>query len=124
MRGLAHAPEVCQFDFERAWLIEHLAQQTGIAGVVLDKKNSDGFFCSSLCNGREFDNGQPEIVDSLDDFQELVQVHRLGDVAVGMKLVTPQDVLFSRQGGQDYHRDTLQSATQPNFFKNPPSRLL
>ena len=44
MRGLAHAPEVCQFDFERAWLIEHLAQQTGIAGVVLDKKNSDGFF--------------------------------------------------------------------------------
>jgi len=38
----------------------------------------------------------------------MVQIHRLGDVTVGVQIVSPQDVLLSLGSGKHYHRDSLE----------------
>jgi hypothetical protein len=39
---------------------------------------------------------------------ELLQVHRLRDVAVGVQVVAPQDILFRLRRGEDHDRDRAQ----------------
>ena len=51
---------------------------------------------------------QPEVVDGADQRQELIEVDRLGDVAVGVEVVALDDVLLRRRAGQDHHRDAPQ----------------
>ena len=58
--------------------------------------------------GWEHDNGQPEELDGADDGQELLKVDRFGDVAVGVEVVAPQDVLFGAGIGDDNHRDAFE----------------
>src|SRR4029079_17646374 len=53
-------------------------------------------------------DGQPEVFDGAHYRDELLQVHGLADVAVGVEVVAGQDVLVGRGGGQDHHRDALQ----------------
>jgi hypothetical protein len=48
--GLTHTLHVRQFDLMRAWLTEHLAQQTGVPEVIFDQKKScDRFLAHPLC---------------------------------------------------------------------------
>lgn len=47
---------------------------------------------------RQLDHGQPETVDVLHDFEESIEVHRLGDETVRMVQITPQDVVLRRRG--------------------------
>ena len=48
--GLAHASDVRQLSVVRALLVEHLAEQAGVAGVVFDQQNRfDRFLAHPLC---------------------------------------------------------------------------
>ena len=40
------------------------------------------------------DDREPEFLDGLDDLDELAESDRLGDVAVGVQPVAPQDILL------------------------------
>ena len=44
----------------------------------------------------------------LHHLHELLEIHRLGDVAVGVQVVGLEDVLLGLGGGQDHHRDAPQ----------------
>ena len=54
------------------------------------------------------DDLDEEVVDLADRGDELVQVHRLGDIGVRVELVAAQDVLLGRGGGEDYDGDVGQ----------------
>ena len=56
-----------------------------------------------LC--RQHHHRQPEVFYGPDAFKETVEVYRLGDVTICMKLVRPQDVFFRAGRGQHNHRD-------------------
>src|SRR5680860_278317 len=48
--GLTHARHVRQFDVARALLVEHLAQQTGVSGVIFDQEQQrDRLLAHPLC---------------------------------------------------------------------------
>ena len=49
----------------------------------------------------QLDDGQPEILDGTDDAHELIQVHRLGDVTVRVKVVAFENVFLGRRGCQN-----------------------
>lgn len=54
------------------------------------------------------DHLDEEVVDLADRGDELVQVHRLGDIGVRVELVAAQDVLLGRGGGEDDDGDVDQ----------------
>ena len=58
--------------------------------------------------GRERDDRQPEDVDRPHHHDELLEVHGLGDIAVGVQVVALQDVLLRLGGGEHHHRDAAQ----------------
>jgi hypothetical protein len=51
---------------------------------------------------RELDDREPEVLDVTDDRDELFQIDRFGDVAVGVQVVGPEDV-FLGFGSGEYH---------------------
>ena len=63
----------------------------------------------------EAGHGHPEILDGSDDVEELGQVDRLGDVAVGTKAVGPADVFLRLRRGQDDHRNSLEGLIGLDF---------
>ena len=65
-------------------------------------------FRSSLgSTGRQSDDGQPEILNGFYHAEELLQIDGFRDVAVGVKIVTPENVLFCLRRRQDHHREFL-----------------
>jgi hypothetical protein len=53
-------------------------------------------FLSSVYCAWQLHHRQPEIVDALHDIETPLKVHRLGDIAVRMEQITPQNVLLRR----------------------------
>jgi hypothetical protein len=47
----------------------------------------------------QLDDGKPKIVYGADHLDKLIHVYRLGDVAVDVQIIAPQDVLLSAGGG-------------------------
>ena len=109
--GLAHAVHVRQLGVVRALLVEHLAQQAGVARIVLDQQNrlDRALLIDALLLLRQLDLGQPEIVDALHQALERVELHRLAEVAVRLELVALDDVRLRLRGGQDDRRNRLQA---------------
>ncbi len=65
-----------------------------------------------------------ELVDLAHRAHELVEVHRLGDVGVGVQLVAAQDVLFGRRGGQHHDRDEAQIGVGLDLLQQLPAVVL
>src|SRR5262249_55715067 len=87
------------------WPIARKSSNTTAAGSGRNRSRTAEARFSSRC--RKFDNRQPEILDLADGADEIVQFHRLGDVAVGVQIVGRKDVLFGVGGGHDHDRDAL-----------------
>lgn len=51
---------------------------------------------------------EAEVLDRFHDRHELVQIHRLGNVPIGVEVVALQHVVFVLRGRQNHHRDALQ----------------
>src|ERR1051325_1709818 len=65
-------------------------------------------WCISISVRRERHHGQPENVDRLHHRDELLEVDRLRDVAVGVQVVALQHVLLRLGGGEHHHRNAAQ----------------
>src|SRR5258706_14108119 len=57
---------------------------------------------------RQLDDGEPEILDHLYDPDELLEIDRLGDVAVRVQVVGAQNVALGRRGREHDHRDLFE----------------
>ena len=62
---------------------------------------------SSVCAGSRT-MPEPEVVDPLHHPDELLHVHRLGDVRIGVQIVAPQTSRLGVGGRQHDHRDRAQ----------------
>lgn len=51
---------------------------------------------------------QPKIINGADHVHEFLESHRLGDIAVGVKVVGPENVSFSFGRREDDDRDTFE----------------
>src|SRR5580700_2937744 len=86
--------------------------------------SSDGVHCRHLfpktlpvlgrdCRGqgfmRQLGNGQPEVIDRLDQTFELFQLYRLAEVAVGMEPIAAHNILVRRRSSQDHGGDGLEA---------------
>src|ERR1700722_4274542 len=56
----------------------------------------------------QFDLGQPEIIDALDETFELFELHGLAEVAVCLELVARHDVRFGIRRGEGHRRYRFQ----------------
>ena len=72
----------------------------------------------------KFDHRHEELVDLPDGRDELLHVHRLGDVRVGVQLVAAQDVLLGRGGGQDHHRHVGELGVRLDLLQDLPPVVL
>src|SRR6266508_2191850 len=57
---------------------------------------------------RQLHHAHEEVVDLADHGNEALEVHRLGDVGVGVQLVAAQDVLLGLRRGEHHDRDLAQ----------------
>src|SRR6266850_8461186 len=73
---------------------------------------------------RESDHGQPEHVDRAHHHDELLEIHRLGDVAVGVQVVGLEHVLLGLRGGEHHDRDALQRVVRLDVLQNFAAVLL
>ena len=81
---------------------QRLSQQIRIARIVFHQQDMEDRLRSwsvFLAGSRrfslgQFHDGQPELLDRLDDVHELLEIHRLGDVTVGMQLIGAKNVFF------------------------------
>jgi hypothetical protein len=62
---------------------------------------SDGFW--------KFDNADPEIFHRTYHVHEAIQIHRLGDIAIGVVVVRSQYILFGGRGRQHNDRNASES---------------
>src|SRR6267143_3485430 len=83
---------------------EHLADQADVARIVLDQQYDLAIGHGLLSVGQR-DHGKPEIVDGLHHLDELLQIHRLGHVAVRMQCVGLEHVLLGLRRGQNHDRN-------------------
>src|ERR1700722_757477 len=57
---------------------------------------------------RQRHHRQPEALDGAHDGDELLEIDRLGDVAIGVQLVALDDVVLGFRGGEHHHRNDAQ----------------
>src|SRR5580658_2348392 len=67
---------------------------------------------------RELRDRKPEVLDASYDPEELRQVDRLDDVAIGMQIVAFEDIGFGIRGGQDDDRDAAQVGIALHFTEH------
>jgi hypothetical protein len=72
--------------------------------------------------GPVFDDGEPEILDQPNDVRELVEVHRLADVCVGVEIVRADDVLLRLRRGQHDHGDPTEVGVRLHLGQDPSFR--
>src|ERR1700690_494686 len=66
--------------------------------------------CASVVRSlRQPDLLHPELIDALDQALERVQLHRLGEIAIGLELIAFQNVAFRLGCSQDYGGNGLQT---------------
>src|SRR5688572_10053507 len=68
-------------------------------------------------------HGQPERVDRLHHHDELLEVHRRGDEAVGMQVVAAQHVLLGLRCGEHHHRDAPEAVVGLDLLQHLASVL-
>src|SRR5690606_3518943 len=107
---------------ETRLLLKQLTQKAGVAEVVLDQQDSDRARFHSV--RRQLDDREPEILDRLDHVDELVQVHRLGHIAVRVEVVRAHDVLLRFRTRQDYHWYIAQRRVRLDLLEHLPAILL
>lgn len=61
---------------------------------------------------------KPEVFDGPDYRHKLVEVHRLGDIAVSVEVIGLREVLFRVGCGQHHHRDAAQIRVAFYLLKN------
>ena len=101
--AVAHALHVRQFGVVRALLVEHLAEQTGVSGVIFDQENClDRFHVHPprICGGNSTLVSQKSLM-LFTRRLERVQLHGLVEVAVRLELIAFHDVRFRLGRGQD-----------------------
>src|SRR6218665_624228 len=69
---------------------------------------SSTLMTASLVRGQAH-HGQPEVVDGTHHGDELLQIHGLVDVAIGVQIVGAQDVLLRLGRGEHHHGDAAQA---------------
>src|SRR5947207_1377965 len=62
----------------------------------------------SMAIGRQRHDGEPEDIDRAHHHDELLEVDRLGHIAVGVQVVGAQHVFFRLRGGEHHHGNALQ----------------
>ena len=67
---------------------------------------------------RQAGGRKPERVDGADDAAETVEIHRLGDEAVGLLLVGAGDVAFGVRGGNHQHGNRLEVGVALDFAQH------
>src|SRR5713226_1198098 len=79
------------------------ASLMSLASPGLSSISSTRTIGSSITAGslRQLHDGQPEVLDRLDHGNQLLDIQRLGDVAVGVEVVSAGDVCLCLGGGQD-----------------------
>src|ERR1700729_2685670 len=75
--------------------------------IALPFKSLAALRCYSRSAGQA-DQGQEEVVNLPDRFDEVLEVDRLADERVGVQRVAAHDVLLGPRGGQHDHRDDEQ----------------
>ena len=83
-------------------LWQRLLKQIRIARIVFHQQDMENAFAHcdislpllQRFSLGQFHDGQPEFLDRLDDVHELLEIHRFGDVAVGMQLIGAENVFF------------------------------
>src|SRR5580704_6637029 len=73
---------------------------------------------------RKADHREPECANSSHGREEPFQVHRLGDVTVGMEGITLHDIYLCRRGGQDHDRNADECCALLYLAKNFPAIFL
>src|SRR5712672_1651289 len=104
LQPLREPPHASELEDRIPPLGEHLADETDVAWIVLDQQYDLAIGHGLLSVGQR-DDGKPEIVDGLHHLDELLQVHRLGHVAVRVQRIGLEHVLLCLGGGEDHHRN-------------------
>src|SRR5678815_5963629 len=65
--------------------------------------------------GGQFYNGQPKIFYGFNHFHEMVQVHRLGNIAICIQLVCLQNVIIRLGSGEHHHRNPPEAVIGLDF---------
>ncbi len=61
-----------------------------------------------ISSGWQLNDAEPEMLDRLHHFDELIQIDRLGDIAVHVEVVGGENVLLIVGTGHNHHRDASQ----------------
>src|ERR1700683_2988420 len=67
---------------------------------------------------RKLHDREPEVLDASHHFDELREVNGLHDVAIGVQIVTLEDVVLGAGGGENDHRDPAQVGVGLHFTQN------
>src|SRR4051794_39206581 len=83
-----------------------------------------GSFISLLRAPGQLDDGEPEVLDRADHGDELIELDRLGDIAVGVQVVGAEDVLLGLRGRQDHDRDAAEGRLRLDLLQHLAAVLL
>ena len=107
--GIGDARDVGELGRLRVGLAQHLAEQAGVARVVLDEKQDpDGRagHPPTCCGSLTWVSQKSSML--LTSRLEFVEAHGLVEIRVGLELIACQDVVLRLGGGEDDRRDGLE----------------
>ena len=68
--------------------------------------------------GGQSDDVKPEMFDGSNDSHELLQIHRLSNIAVGVEIIGVGQVLLRVRSGQHHHRNAAEVRVVLHLFEN------